>query len=261
MNKSVEGNGKILVVSDLHVGSKVSIMPDEVNLGEAERKNTIRSNPLQKFIYKQWEHMVDSVGKVDACIVLGDSVEGSNRKSKGSGLWTPDISDQVSVASSLLSMVKTTKYVGVQGSFYHVEDNTSSDKAVIDALGGTFGDELVVNSGKTRIHCSHAVGVSSSATAYRPTPIAREMMLATINKEEYGKYDLILRGHAHYYVEVRFGSSKGVICPCWKGRDEYVARKTLAFLPHLGYLLIKGNEVYPYVFTLKQGMNVPEVHI
>ena len=251
----------VLVVGDLHVGSNVSVMPDEVYLGEAERKNRISSNHLQKFIYKQWVDMVETVGKVDACIVLGDSVEGPNRKSKGIGLWTSDISEQVRVAANLLDMVKTKKYIGVQGSFYHVEDNLSSDKAVINSLKGDFNDECVVVSGKTRIHCSHAVGVSSSSTAYRPTPIAREMMLATINKEEYGKYDLILRGHAHYYVEVRFGSSKGVICPCWKGRDEYVARKTLAFLPHLGYVLLKGTDVHPYVFTLDQKMNVPEVHI
>jgi len=251
----------VLVVGDLHVGSNVSVMPDEVYLGEAERKNRISSNHLQKFIYKQWVDMVETVGKVDACIVLGDSVEGPNRKSKGIGLWTSDISEQVRVAANLLDMVKTKKYIGVQGSFYHVEDNLSSDKAVINSLKGDFNDECVVVSGKTRIHCSHAVGVSSSSTAYRPTPIAREMMLATINKEEYGKYDLILRGHAHYYVEVRFGSSKGVICPCWKGRDEFVARKTLAFLPHLGYVLLKGTDVHPYVFTLDQKMNVPEVHI
>ena len=251
----------VLVVGDLHVGSNVSVMPDEVYLGEAERKNRISSNHLQKFIYKQWVDMVETVGKVDACIVLGDSVEGPNRKSKGIGLWTSDISEQVRVAAHLLDMVKTKKYIGVQGSFYHVEDNLSSDKAVINSLKGDFNDECVVVSGKTRIHCSHAVGVSSSSTAYRPTPIAREMMLATINKEEYGKYDLILRGHAHYYVEVRFGSSKGVICPCWKGRDEFVARKTLAFLPHLGYVLLKGTDVHPYVFTLDQKMNVPEVHI
>jgi len=251
----------VLVVGDLHVGSNVSVMPDEVYLGEAERKNRISSNHLQKFIYKQWVDMVETVGKVDACIVLGDSVEGPNRKSKGIGLWTSDISEQVRVAANLLDMVKTRKYIGVQGSFYHVEDNLSSDKAVINSLKGDFNDECVVVSGKTRIHCSHAVGVSSSSTAYRPTPIAREMMLATINKEEYGKYDLILRGHAHYYVEVRFGSSKGIICPCWKGRDEFVARKTLAFLPHLGYILLKGTDVHPYVFTLDQKMNVPEVHI
>jgi predicted phosphodiesterase len=259
--KEFQKGDKILVVGDLHVGSNVSIMPDEVCIGEGERSNKIKSNPLQKFIFAQWRHMVGTIGKVDACIVLGDSVEGSNRKSKGSGLWTSDMSTQIRVASDLLKMVKTNTYIGVQGSYYHVEDNVSSDKAVIDALGGNFGDELVVVNGKTRIHCSHAVGVSSSATAYRPTPIAREMMLATINKEEYGKYDLILRGHAHYYVEVRFGSSKGIICPCWKGRDEYVARKTLAFLPHLGYILLQGKDVYPYVFTLDQKFSVPEVHI
>jgi predicted phosphodiesterase len=252
---------KLLVVGDLHVGSNVSVMPPEVYLGDSERTNKVSANPVQKYIYKQWLDMVETAGKVDACLVLGDSIEGPNFKSKGLGLWTSNLADQVKVASDLLGMVKTSKYIGVQGSMYHVGDNISSDKAVIDNLRGSFADELCVNAGKHRIHLSHAVGVSSSATAYRPTPIAREMMLATINREEYGKYDMIIRGHAHYYVEVRFGSTKGIICPCWKGRDEYVARKTLAFLPHLGYILIDGDAVKPYVFTLKEKMVVPEVTV
>lgn len=249
------------MVGDLHVGSNVSVMPDEVTIDDGPKKRRITSNAIQKYIFSKWKDMVSSVGKVDACIVLGDSIEGSNYKSKGLGLWTSDMEVQINTATALLSMIKTKKYVGVQGSYYHVGDNVSSDMAVINNLGGTFGDELCINTGKHRIHLSHQVGVSSSATAYRPTPIAREMMLATINKEEYGKYDIILRGHAHYYVEVRFGSSKGVICPCWKGRDEYVARKTLAFLPHLGYILIDGDTIKPYVFTLKENQVVPEVKL
>lgn len=252
---------KLLVVGDMHVGSNVSLMPPEVYLGDAERRNKVSCNPVQKYIYRQWEDMISSVGKVDACIMLGDAIEGANYKSKGLGLWTSDLNEQVKVASDLLGMVKTKKYIGVQGSMYHVGDNVSSDKAVLDNLDGVFGDELCVSTGKTRIHICHSIGVSSSATAYRPTPIAREMMLATINREEYGKYDIILRGHAHYYVEVRFGATKGIICPCWKGRDEYVARKTLAWMPHLGYILIDGDTIKPFVFTLKEKMVVPEVRI
>ena len=84
--------------------------------------------------------MVDDVGKVDAVINLGDTCDGTNRKSSGTGLWTTDINLQMEVAKDLLSMVKTNKYVGVQGSYYHVGDNLSSDRSIINGLGGTFGD-------------------------------------------------------------------------------------------------------------------------
>ena len=122
---------------------------------------------------------------------------------------------------------------------------------------------MVIKVGNWRIHCSHAIGVSMASPAYRTTPIAREMMLATINEKEYGKYDLIARGHAHYYVRVSFGGSNGIVCPCWKGRDAFASRRSLAMLPHLGYVLLNVNkdgiQIEPHVFTLKGKELIPEV--
>jgi len=253
---------KILVVGDMHVGSKVSLMPDEVQL---ESGNVVKSNSIQKLIFEKWLEMVSSVGNVDAAIVLGDSIDGPDIKGKGVGMWTTDLHQQVRTASTLLDMIDTKKYVGVQGSNYHVGDNMSADGAVLFELGGVFGDELSIVAGDSRIHVSHSVGVSSAGSSYRPTPIAREMMLAAINKEEYGGFNLILRGHAHYYVRVSFASTTGLICPCWKGRDSFVARRTLAFMPHLGYVVlnIKGKDIQiePHVFVLKEQNLIKEVKV
>ena len=242
---------KILVIGDLHVGSNVSIMPDEVELG---KKNIIRSNPIQKKIFQKWEEMIDQVGNVNAVITMGDMVDGSDRKGGAKEMWTPDITQQVQTASDLLGMIKTSKYIGVQGSYYHVGDNISSDESVLQRLDGTYANELSVAVDTHRIHVSHDVGVSHSGTAYRTTPIAQQMMLAVLNRDEYGKFGLILRGHTHYYVHVSFGGSQGVICPCWKGRDAFAARRTLAFMPHLGYIVLNIKdriEVEPHIFTLK----------
>ena len=253
---------KVLVVGDLHVGSNVSIMPDEVILPKG---NPIQANPIQKKILTKWEEMVDQVGKVDGCIVMGDSVDGSDRMGKGKEMWTPDITQQIRTAADLLGMIRTNNFVGVQGSYYHVGDNVSSDEAVLRELSGVYANELSVNVDSSRIHVSHDVGISSSGSAYRTTPIAREMMLAAINSEEYGKYNLILRGHAHYYVRVSFANSTGLICPGWKSREAFVSRKTLAFLPHLGYVLLtivgKNIDIEPHIFVLKEKELMKEVKI
>ena len=254
---------KILVVSDMHIGKRVSLMPDEVYLDQHERKMRIESNTIQQKIYKKWNEMVDDVGKVDAVINLGDTCDGTNRKSSGTGLWTTDINLQMEVAKDLLSMVKTNKYVGVQGSYYHVGDNLSSDRSIINGLGGTFGDELAIISEGKRIHASHDVGVSSSGYAYRTTPIAQQMMVSALNPE-YKNFSVILRGHAHYYVRVSFANTTGLICPCWAGRDEFVARRSLAWNPHLGYVILRVSdtvEVEPHIFTLKGKDLVQEVEV
>ena len=252
---------RILVVSDLHVGNRVSIMPDEVFIDQHERKMKIESNLIQKKIFTQWEEMVDDVGRVDAILNLGDTCDGVNRKSSGTGLWTTDINLQMEVASNLLSMVHTNTYLGVQGSYYHVGDNQSSDRNVTEGFKGTFGDELAIVSEGKRIHACHDVGVSSSGFAYRTTPIAQQMMLAALNPE-YKGFNLLLRAHAHYYVRVSFEHTHGIICPCWKGRDEFAARRTLAFNPHLGYVIINIKddiEIEPHLFTLKGKDLIQEV--
>ena len=252
---------RILIVSDMHVGSRVSVMPDEVYIDESERKMRLESNDIQKKIYRKWEEMCDSVGHVDAVINLGDTVDGTNRKSQGVGLWTTDIGLQIEVAKDLLGRIKSNRYFGVQGSYYHVGDNTSSDKSVIEGLGGIFSDELAIVADGKRIHASHDVGVSSSGFAYRTTPIAQQMMLSSLNNE-YKNFSCILRGHAHYAVKVEFPHHMGLICPCWKGRDEYVARKSLAFLPHLGYTVLNiGDEIISefHTFTLKGKQLMKEV--
>jgi predicted phosphodiesterase len=254
---------KILVISDMHIGKRVSLMPDEVTLDQNERKMRIQSNDIQKKIYKKWEEMVDEVGRVDAVINLGDTCDGTNRKSQGTGLWTTDINLQMETAKNLLSMVKSSRIIGVQGSYYHVGDNLSSDKSVVENLGGTFGDELAVVVENKRIHACHDIGVSSSGLAYRTTPIAQQMMVAALNPE-YKNFSLIIRGHAHYYVRVSFANTTGLICPCWSGRDEFVARRSLAWNPHMGYVLLSVGdsiEVEPHIFTLRGKDLVKEVSI
>jgi len=158
---------RILVVSDLHVGSSVSVMPDEVNIepSDEQRSQRIASNPLQKRIFKEWEEMIDIVGKVDACFDLGDNVDGPNKKSNGFELWTSNMHQQVMTAVDLLSMIKTNNFFGVQGSYYHVGENTSSDLAVLNSLAHCrqeFGTDLAVKVEDVRIHLSHAIGYTRS---------------------------------------------------------------------------------------------------
>jgi len=87
--------------------------------------------------------------------------------------------------------------------------------------------------------------------------------LASLNSE-YKGFSLLLRGHAHYYVHVSFTESQGVICPAWKGRDEFASRRTLAFNPHLGYIVLNIKDeinVEHHIFTLKGKDLVKEVSI
>ena len=229
----------------MHVGSDVSLMPDQVIHNGRE----ITPNSTQKVIYRKWLDMLKHIDEVtdkngvDAIFNLGDTVDGANWKERGYGQWTTEIKVQCDTAVDLLRMIPINpdyEYIGVQGSNYHVENNMSSDEYIADKMCGRFGDEYKVTINGRCFHLSHQIGVSN-IQAYRTTAIAREMMVSALNKE-LGKFDVILRGHAHYCVYAGYSNSLGMVLPCWKGRDRYVATKSLAYNPKLGYVLFTVDE-------------------
>lgn len=233
-----------VVISDIHGGSKFSVTRNPK--GQVQRK-----------LREIWNGMIDQLSTISDLqgINLGDNCEGTDYHGKGEHNTSNSIIEQMDITEELLKEIPAKKWYFVQGSYYHTAQNLSSDRLIARNLGARWGDELVVNADGYRIHCSHAIGVSMASPAYRTTPIAREMMLATINEKEYGKFDLILRGHAHYFCRVQFGGSSGVICPCWKGRDTFAQTRTLAMMPHVGYVLVKtsseGITIEPHIFSLK----------
>lgn len=229
---------KVLVVSDVHVGSTYAVMPDEVYVEERDkqRSNRVESNPLQKQLYRAWQQMCD-IGKVDACLVLGDCCDGANLKSRGFELWTTNLHQQVKTCADLLSMVKTSKYYGVQGSYYHVGENSSTDLAVIDLLNGTFGTDLVVQLNGKRVHMSHEVAYSSSPVSKATAP-QKELMNAIIADKYFGEFDLLIRGHRHEYINLETVFGHIICAPGWKLRDSYSAKKGLTHIPQIGYVLL-----------------------
>lgn len=219
---------KILVVSDLHVGSVHALMPPVVELGPTATRQArkVYASDMQVEFYEAWCDMIDEAGRVDACFVLGDCVDGVDRKSEGYDVWTTDRRAQVETAADLLSMVKTRRYFCVQGSPYHVDSNTTADLAICDRLKGTFGTDLVVVIGDKRFHLCHAIGHTSSPVSKATAP-SKEIAHAAMNDRLFGRFDLLCRGHRHdyYYIENSHGRILGV--PSWKARDSFAASRGL----------------------------------
>lgn len=206
------------MVSDMHIGDGHGLCKDEVRLDDSG--GYYRASPEQRHLHRNWEAFADQVGKVDQVILNGDCCEGTNSKGEGLGNWTNDRNLQAMTAAELARYFKAQQYLVLQGSKYHTQDNVSADHLVANELKGKWDADHKLTIGKVKMHLRHKIGTSQNA-AYRTTPVARDMMLATFAEPEFGKFDVIVRGHAHYFVGVEFAHSSGYILPCWKGRDEF----------------------------------------
>jgi len=141
-------------------------------------------------------------------------------------------------------MIKGKTHYGCQGSFYHVGENTSSDLVVTSQMPNSeFGTDITVEVGDKRIHLAHDIGWSLSPVSKSTRPMS-ELVSVKLHDERYGHLDLLVRAHRHEYLELETRLGKMVVCPCWKARDAFAARKGLSMCPDIGYLYMEvGSDI------------------
>lgn len=250
-----EKEWNVLAIGDMHVGSyyglarPVFTVKDEVR----EQPITIHSNAAQRNLYSYWCDMADHMSQIplDAVIVNGDVCEGQQYKQRGAGVWTTDIFQQADEAVELLLQLRPDCFYITAGTGYHSKgthglppiEEYIADKLRTNGRKAVFAPEMLLDIGGKRFHIAHKIGVTSS-TGYRTTAIAKEIMtlLQHAGDDQYGKVDVALRSHAHYFTAVKTGDMVGVIIPGWKARDEFALMIGGTWCPHTGYVLLKWGE-------------------
>ena len=235
-NSLPTGWKRVLFIDSTHIGSLYSPMPSCVYTSDDPSKaQEIYPSPTQKKLNTLWNSRVHDVGRVDACVHCGETCDGVNRKEEGRDIWTSDKNVQVQAAIDMLIKIKAKEYKFIEGSAYHTGVNLTLDHAVARAFGETCYSNLALTVNDVRFHIQHKIGVTR--TAYKGTQLAAERLYAEINKDEYGHFDVIVRGHAHYFWFNGSANQMGVTLPCWKLRDRFVSRRSLAWNPSIGYVI------------------------
>lgn len=240
---------KILLLSDLHLGSKWALWPPNftVKNPRTDMIEPIPQNTVGKTIWAHWLKMLASLKqeKPDCIILNGDLIEGAQRKEGGRGLITPEIFQQTAACIKVLKTLPKVPMYFTAGTDYHqLPDGISADLFIAEAMGGEFGDELVIEECGIRIFSRHVIGMSQSTWQYQTTAPAREQMLLYINQasEKYGKIDVAVFSHRHQFVAAQFRSGLAVVTPCWQGKTVFAVKKGIISPPQLGWvsLIIDG---------------------
>lgn len=254
---------RVLVIGDTHIGADVGLSTEEIVLSS---RNRISANEVQLALLKEFYDMIDEVGTVDILVLNGDLVEGTNYYSEGVGSLTTCMDTQAKVAYELLSQIKCRRIVGCSGTGYHVKKNPNLDRRIIEDLGGVCMDEVGLNIGQTRFYANHRTSVRMNQWEARPQSVAKDILMAELNAMDFGRFDIICKSHAHYYIGLDNGNSVGFVCPCFKGRDEFAKRSVnpFAFNPAIGYLMFdigdNGNFTWSRSVKRLTGNNAIKVY-
>lgn len=236
---------KILILSDLHVGSLWGLWPPGLKLKDIRSGDDVEfvQNKTQKNLWKHWQKLITLLkdDPVDCILILGDVNDGMQKKGYGRGLVTPNMTWQVEAATHILKMLPKVPTYMVEGTEYHeTADGTPVEQAIAEAIGAEFGDELVVEECGIRIFCRHVIGMSNSTWQYMTTAPARDHMLLYLNKAEdkYGQIDVAAFGHRHSFVAAEFLSGIALVCPCWQTKTPYAVKKGIVAPPDIGWLIL-----------------------
>lgn len=209
---------RLVVVGDTHVGSVCALWPDGF---KTPNGNRISLNKAQIELWGAWNSFVRHplVRSSDTVVLMGDLVQGNNRRRWGAGTVTSNLSTQVAAAIELLRPLCEGKtVVGVIGTGYHDSLDMHLDALIIQELGGRCLGELTnirVVGTKHILNVAHGVG---GGALYSGTIADREGLMADLGaaREKIAKISLLVRGHLHHYW-FHEDCSIGVLqVPCWQ---------------------------------------------
>ena len=211
---------RLLLISCMHVGGSGALWPDDYVLAEGQ---TIKGSAAQGRIRQYWDSMSkrEIVRSADTIVLLGDLVQGSNRKSFGQGLVTANLEDQVGAAVHLLKPVcfNGAQVLSITGSAYHDSLDTSLDAEICRRLGGKFLGgikTLMLRGPRKTINLCHG---GASPSMYKASHDDRESMLmdAAIGSGLIKHpIDIVVRGHWHYFQHIGLQHRHLVRVPGWQ---------------------------------------------
>ena len=263
---------RILILADLHFGSVFSAWDPDYILKSG---NTIGLNPVQKILWEYLNTAISEVNKkeIDAGVILGDGIDGTQRRNIGRWLVSSDTDDQEGCLVSTLEKFKVKRWYGVTGTEYHELTTSDIHESIIEKLNSKLmpkadprtwkagwkdtGFDMNVN-GYT-LNFAHG---SSSSFVYPETVMGRERLFmlsqGELNKCQYA--DCIFRGHLHIYNEIKTAgrnllnfpdldspavtSQKACICPGFQAQTVYMKKKSpFKLIPDIGYILVEIDEL------------------
>lgn len=264
----VVGIKKIVVLSDLHCGSAVGLLPPA--LAETEDTLALRQNKVQEWLWRCWSDFTNRWlpivlgGDPYALVVNGDLIDGVHH---GTTQVIPDVVVQAKIARSLLTplaFAAKATYV-VRGTECHTRQ---SETIIGEWLGakqepGTKSfawDNLTLKANGCPVSFSHHITTAAkpwSESAALANHLVAEQFRAQNRGWETPK--VVVRSHRHVYGTFENGGGMMVVTPSWQAMTRYAKAVTADNVSTIGGVVLDftGDEgalplVHRKLYTPKQ---------
>jgi hypothetical protein len=228
-------------IGDLHCGSHYGLWPVE-DLPGGKRGTKYKGI---RYLNTCFADMVDKWPDLDLLILMGDLIDGKQRKSSGCGIFTSNLNEQVNGAIETLRPLtaKAKKIIRVHGTPYHEEFDdclSSLDKS----LGVSRAEQIMnVNVGGHILNVAHhPIGGS---TLYMGTAVDKETIWSNVAFAEktvpHARW--IVRAHKHCWIHQETRHKDVCILPCFELPTPHAVKVNYwKFQPVIGGALLLRDD-------------------
>lgn len=238
---------KILVLSDLHVGSSYGLLPPSFMDGAG---NLHEQNEGQKYLWGRFQHMLGRVSPqpIDAIVINGDILDGAQWKSKGAPLTLHRLEDQREAAVKVLEEVKNAlpnaEWHFVEGTPYHeVGEEVRQVAFLLTEEKHDVHRTLTLRVGNAVIRFHHEVGFSGGFI--KSGNLERELVTGSLAEAMQGwaKADAEIRSHCHYFCYVGRSNKLALVTPCWQLQTDYITKGSpTKNIPDIGAVVLSVDD-------------------
>lgn len=193
---------RIVVISDLHCGSRAGLTPPEWQYKDNESdKDRLSFGKQQRHIWNYYDRTIEALKPIDLLVVNGDAIDGKGERSGGTELLEADRIKQVEIAEKCIGMTGAKVKIIIYGTAYHTGKEEDFEKILGDAVcASKVGGHEWFDVNGIVFDFKHFV--SSSVIPHgRYTAIAREALWNKIwaSDEMQPDADIVVRSHVHYH--------------------------------------------------------------
>jgi len=192
---------RLLVLSDMHCGSKWGLVKDN-------------NNPLWKWFIGK----INENRPYDICLVNGDAIDGKGERSGGTEQLTADRIEQKDMAIEILQEIDAKKYLFTYGTPYHVGKEEDWEKLIADHFNARISGQDFFDINGLQFHAKHKIA-GSTIPHGRFTPLARQRVWNLFWADSGGvpRTDVFIRSHVHYFDYCGDDSFLAMITPALQG--------------------------------------------
>lgn len=243
----------LVVVSDLHIGSDYGLLPPGFH---NKSGNEIGLNPLQRWLWEEWQDMWAYVHKYRddrpfSVIVNGDVIDGFHHGTKE--IWSHDESEHGIAAYFVLrdALQDAHKVFFVEGTESHTKDYEHAIAVRLDSelknVVGCF-PTLDLEMNGSFIRADHHI--STTTRAYLETSaLGPTLNNERINRSRHGSRipDIVFRAHRHRFG--LFDDGYGMICvtPPWQGLTRFGRRVVPDAMLQVGSVIVDWKSGKPQI--------------